>query len=213
MRIAILGAECTGKTSLGLSLVKELPTTPSLWVFVPEYLREWCDRHRRTPRADEQVDIARQQALRVTSKAASGHSVIADTAPLMTAIYSDVLFQDASLYAEAREHHTTYDMTLVTGLDLPWVADGIQRDGVATRALIDGKLREVLQRYQLPYVAIYGTGANRLQCARDAISHYQRNPIPRSEHDTQWKWACDTCSDADCEHRLFSGLVEARQKS
>ena len=209
MRIAILGAECTGKTSLGLALVRQLPSLPSAWIFVPEYLREWCDQHHRTPRADEQPDIARQQILRIVSNATSGYSVLADTTPLMTAVYSDVVFHDVSLYPEALEHHTTYDMTLVTGLDLPWRADGVQRDGSSMRTRIDEKLRDVLLRYQLPYMAIYGTGAGRVQCAHDAIGHHQRSPLPRSEHDTQWKWSCDTCSDADCEHRLFSRLLEA----
>jgi len=207
MRIAILGAECTGKTTLGQALAASIPPTPAPWRFVPEFLRSWCDQHQRTPRPQEQADIAKLQAASTDLQTASGFSVIADTAPLMTAIYSEVLFQDTSLHANALEHHRTYDLTLVTGLDIPWVADGLQRDGVAVRASVNKKLREMLDVHRLPYSVVYGTGADRTRNALDAIAQHIGAPRPRSEHDTQWKWACDACSDPDCEHRLFSRLL------
>lgn len=206
-RIAILGAECTGKTTLGRALATQLPPSPAAWRFVPEYLRLWCELHQRTPELEEQEGIARQQVGNVESQAQAGFSVIADTAPLMTAIYSDFWFHDMSLYPNAIEHHRTYDLTLVTGLDIPWMADGIQRDGENVRATINGKLREALDQHQLPYAVVYGQAEGRLTCALDAIAHHQRSPRHRSPHDTQWKWACDACSDPDCEHRLFSRLV------
>lgn len=206
MSIAILGAECTGKTTLGMILVSRLPDWPAAWRFVPEFLREWCAQHQRTPCPEEQAEIAIQQAAKVKFQSAAGLSVIADTAPLMTAIYSDLLFQDTSLYTNAVEHHKAYDLTLVTGLDLPWVADGIQRDGVAARATVNEKLREVLDLHRLPYAVVYGVGEARTECAMDAIAQYLGTPRARSSHDTQWKWACDACSDPDCEHRLFSRL-------
>ena len=56
MIVVLLGAECTGKSSLTRLLGERLgvPT-------VPEYLREWCLRAGRTPRAFEQAAIAAEQ--------------------------------------------------------------------------------------------------------------------------------------------------------
>lgn len=209
MRIAILGAECTGKSTLGQALATHLNTSQTSWTLAAEYLREWCLHQRRTPDQTEQHSIALAQAQRVEALSLNGGSVIADTTPLMTAIYSDVLFQDTSLYPAALSHQRSYDLTLVTAADLPWVADGIQRDGEATRTLVDRKLRAVLQAQQMAHTVIYGSGSLRTLSALESIAHWQKKPLPRSAHDTDWKWVCDSCSDPECEHRLFSRLLSA----
>ena len=175
MNIAVLGAECTGKTSLVQSLVLALSTPTVAAVCVPEALRIWCDQHGRTPRQDEQFEIAQAQGLR-SQWAPAGATLVSDTAALMTAVYSDVLFQDQSLYASALDDLRQYDLTLVTGLDLPWVADGLQRDGPAVRAEVDNRLREFLDTHQVPYCLVYGRGSERLASAWRAVSHYQTGP-------------------------------------
>lgn len=207
MRIAILGAECTGKTSLAKALLGHLHQPQSPWILFPELLREWCVQHQRTPRAEEQEGLLQTQLQHMSEGMQANTSAIADTTPLMTAIYSDLLFQDTSLYACALEHQRIYDLTLVTAPDIDWQADGFQRDGIATRAAVDRKLRSVLQGSAIPYAVICGTGEARTQSALDAIAHWQRTPRPRNTHDTEWKWSCDTCSDPQCEHRLFSRLL------
>lgn len=135
--------------------------------------------------------------------------MIADTTSLMTAVYSDVLFQDSSLYAAALEQQKKYDLTLVTGTDLPWLADGFQRDSAAMRAIVERTLRSVLQANRINHSVIYGLGEQRIQSALESIAHHQKHPMPRSAHDTDWKWSCDSCSDPECEHRLFSRLLPA----
>ena len=56
--------------------------------------------------------------------------LIADTTPLMTAIYSQQVFGDDALLAEGLAfQRLQVDVTLLLGLDLPWVPDGLQRDG------------------------------------------------------------------------------------
>jgi len=209
MHIAILGAECTGKSTLALALASHFHTQTAPWALAAEYRRDWCDQHQRTPNRDEQHAIADTQMRRIAALASKGASVVADSTALMTAIYSDVLFRDTSLYAAALEHQRSYDLTLVTGTDLPWVADGFQRDGTVARATIDRKLRSVLQLHKIDHTVIYGLGERRIQCALDSVAHHQKNPLPRSAHETDWKWACDSCSDPDCEHRLFSRLLSA----
>ncbi|MEO6294049.1 MAG: ATP-binding protein, partial [Burkholderiaceae bacterium] len=123
MKIAILGAESTGKTELTRQLAAHFAADGRPVLLVPEFLREWCNTQSRTPRPDEQLGIATEQARRVDES--SQHAIlIVDTTPLMIAIYSDMLFDDQSLYDMALAHQRSYDLTLVTGLDLPWVADG-----------------------------------------------------------------------------------------
>ena len=202
LKIAVLGAECTGKSSLVAALQAHWQAGGAKVLVAPEVLRQWCDQQGRTPLAHEQKAIAQAQA-DLTENASDVDYLIADTSPLMTAIYSDVLFQDPSLYPFALSHQRIYQHTLVAGLDLPWQADGIQRDGPAMREQIDARLREVLQREGLAFSMVYGQGPQRLAGAL-AVLEPGASTLPQAR--SNWRWLCDKCSDADCEHRLFSDL-------
>lgn len=220
MKIAILGAECTGKTQLAQALASLLRAEHHSVGWVPEYLREWCEAHQRTPRADEQGPIAQVQMDRVNARTET--LLLCDTSPLMTAVYSDVLFGDLSLYAQALQAQRHFGLTLVTAPDLPWVADGLQRDGVATRDQVNARLRTVLAQYGVAFSMVYGTGAARTDQALQAIRYALGAPGPGSASSTQsthstrstrsvrsgWRWACEKCSDPQCEHRLFQDLAE-----
>lgn len=205
MKIAILGAECTGKSTLAKALSLQLQAEFPRVVWVPEYLREWCDTHARTPRADEQAHIAQMQMQRVQAHA-NGVVVISDTTPLMTAVYSDVVLGDASLYAQAAQQQRSFGLTLVTATDLPWQADGLQRDGLAMRAVVNQRLREVLVQHGIGFSMVYGTGEARTQSALQVIRYALGAPRPKSAR-SNWKWPCEKCSDPQCEHRLFSELL------
>ena len=209
MKIAILGAECTGKSTLAQALLPELQKLHPAVVSVAEYLRTWCDAHGRTPRADEQAHIARTQLEHMLAPPDSA-LVLCDTTPLMTAIYSDVLFGDSSLYAQALDQQRGCACTLVTGLDLPWVADGLQRDGAVMRAQVNERLRAVLLQHGMAFSTVYGQGRLRTANALQAIAHALGMPVggntPIGARGL-WKWSCDKCSDPECEHRLFSDLV------
>jgi nicotinamide riboside kinase len=212
MKIAILGAECSGKTTLAKRLAAELTRQGFSACFVAEVLREWCDRNQRTPKASEQTDIAKMQIQRIQDAPAVDY-LIADTTALITAIYSELIFNDTSLYPLALENQQSFDLTFVLGLDLPWVADGIQRDGVAIQSAFDAKLRHVLQSQGIGFSVIYGSGDERLNNAMNAIatiSKGQHLPQEKATRQAPWKWVCDKCSDAQCEHRTFTALLEAK---
>ena len=164
VKIAILGAESTGKTTLAQALVAALDGCRGRADWVPETLREWCQQRGRTPHRHEQHAIALAQASRVAT-AATVSWLLVDTTPLMTAVYSDLLFHDASLYPFALAHHACFDLTLLTSLDLPWVPDGLQRDGMQAQRAVDTRLREVLHQHALPYCVVSGQGAARTAAA------------------------------------------------
>lgn len=227
VRIAILGAESTGKTSLSIDIAQALQSLGLNAVAVPEILREWCDVNGRTPEAHEQADIAKAQAEKIFSIARGW--VIADTSPLMTAVYSDYIFQDKGLYQQALMHQAAFDLTLLMGLDLDWVADGLQRDGEHVREPVDTLLRQALQVAKLPFQVIYGRSEARLSAALMAIQESvgaanadlgqhltafkslqsQRNTGQYGLNKGKTAWRCDLCSDAECEHKLFSDLLKA----
>lgn len=169
LRVAIIGAECVGKTELAQRLAESLP---GLWI--PEYLREFCDRLGRTPLPEEQAQILAEQRRREDEAMARARSrrldwVLADSAPLVTALYSELLFGDVSLHEEALVHHARYDATLLLAPDLPWVADGILRDGPAVREAFHALLLQRLQQAELAFALIGGAGEQRLRSAVDVL--------------------------------------------
>jgi nicotinamide riboside kinase len=208
---ALLGAESTGKTELAHALARSLHASGLTALVVPEVLREWCAREGRTPRADEQLAIAQEQTLRVT-QADGVDVVIADTTPVMTAVYSDLLFQDRSLYAMALHYHRLYDATLLTGLDLPWIPDGLQRDGQHVREPVDALVRRALHEGGISYKTVYGSGEERLHNALRCIGGTLGMPadVQSASRARPWQWPCDKCSDPECEHRLFTGLIRSK---
>jgi len=212
MKIAILGAECSGKTTLAKRLAAELTRQGFSACFVSEALREWCDSNQRTPKAIEQTAIAKLQIQRIQDAPAVDY-LIADTTALITATYSEIIFSDTSLYPLALENQQGFDLTFVMGLDLPWVADGIQRDGVAIQSAFDAKLRHVLQSQGIGFSVIYGSGDERFDNAMTAVatmSKAQHLPQEKIIRQSPWQWVCDKCSDAQCEHRTFTALLEAK---
>ena len=221
MKVALVGAESTGKSQLAYALAAHLCASGQRAIAIDEYLREWCDEHERTPQQLEQTHIADEQRARIEAAAATHDWVIADTTPLMTAVYSEFIFSDSSLHPAALTYQRSFDLTLITGLDMPWQADGIQRDGEHVRAPVDTLLRQLLLSASITFEVIYGQGEERLTNALLALQRHNHPPqdtinsiAPRadsmpatdSKRSKKWQWNCEKCSDPDCEHRLFSSL-------
>lgn len=205
-RVALLGAESTGKTQLSLDLAAGLRARGLQVAVVAEYLREWCVREGRTPRPEEQLPIAQEQERRVDTAAGAHDVVIADTTSVMVAIYSAMLFADGTLLQFAQERLRTYHAVLVTGLDLPWVADGLQRDGPHVREPVDALVRSALESAGVPYQVVYGAGAARVDNAMAALARAGLPGAPTPGPRSAWVWSCEQCSDPGCEHRLFRRL-------
>ncbi len=87
----------------------------------------------------------------------------------MIAVYSDIVFGDRSLYDSALRAQAGYGLTLLTALDLPWVADGLQRDGAQVRVPVDALLRAALQRHVKGYSVVSGQGPARTAAALAAV--------------------------------------------
>lgn len=170
--IAIVGAESTGKTTLAEALATSLAADTGRRVaWVPELLREWCAHSGRTPLVHEQASILRAQHERIDAAAASHDIVVCDTTALMTAVYSRIVFNDRSLDERAATlHRRRMAATLLTAIDLPWVADGLQRDGPQVQGPVDAALRELMQVHGIDYAVVSGVGEARVQHARAAVA-------------------------------------------
>ena len=151
-RIAILGAESSGKSTLAFALARHYDT-----VWVPEYLREFVDTHGRVPDESDQYLIARTQMEREdTAAREASRFLFCDTTPLMTALYSRWYWGrvDAQLSLLERRHDYAY--TLVTAPDSPWEADGLQRESEAVRQTIHEQVVQMLEERGIVYQLVTG---------------------------------------------------------
>ena len=222
LRVAIVGAESTGKSELAHALAGALADEFGLrCIVVDEYLRDWCVEHARTPRSDEQRDIALEHARRIALAARQPDVdvVLCDTTPLMVAVYSDLLFDDRSIEPVALACQRETDATLLTSLDLPWVADGLQRDGPHVRGPVDSRVRARLNDWGLPWSLVSGSGTARVASALDALRPLLRESAREGrsrglfsrlsgslEGPPGPRWTCERCDDPACEH-LASSLT------
>lgn len=211
--VALLGGESSGKSTLAAALERHLTENHGLRaVCVPEHLRTWCEARGRAPHAHEQAAIADEQTRLIdsTKQMPGVDAVIADTTALMIAAYSALYFQDTALLAPSLATQRTCDLTLLMGLDLPWKPDGLFRDSPAVREATDSLLRRELQGAGIAFQTVYGQGDARLRQALRAIGTALGRPLiaedPTLANGLR-PWSCDNCSDPDCEHRLFTGLL------
>ena len=173
-RICLLGAECTGKTTLARALALHFNGR-----YVPEALRQFCDDHGRTPAQAEQstlIDLQLAQEDQADQAEQRGGQpgqdlLFCDTAPLLTAVYSQHYFGDHSLLERARSLHPRYSLTLLLEPDLPWVGDGVQRDGPSAQARVHALLLQALVGVD-NVVPVGGTGPFRTQAAIGALERW-----------------------------------------
>ena len=79
---------------------------------------------------------------------------------------------------------------------------------------IDSVLRTQLQRLGLPFRVVYGQGSEQFNNALLALGLSPSKTYQAQREEAQFDlnrgrtpWSCEKCSDPDCEHRLFTGLL------
>ena len=106
---------------------------------------------------------------------------------------------------------STDALTLLMGLDTP---------GGGQEAA-DAALRTALSEADIPYLVLYGSPDERLAVALDALENLLApdadgpppRPAPGATAQKAWVWACDKCSDPQCEHRLLTDLLARRSEA
>lgn len=163
-RICLFGPESTGKSTLGEALAAHYRT-----LMVPEYGRTWTETFGQDCGPEDIRRIVQGHLAGVrAAEQWTPTLLIEDTDPVLTAIWSDVLLGERDPWFE--RFSDTADLYLLTGTDVPWVADGIryfpQED---QRAGFHFRCREELERRGLPFVEVSGDRSARLATAITAI--------------------------------------------
>lgn len=217
IRVALLGAAGSGKSALaqalehhwlarGLAVIRmaDHPAGPGPAAGARRQPGEWTA-----------TAHAQRQGLQAVD---ADVRLVADTTPLMAAVYNELLCNDRSLYPMALAHQRSYHVTLLMGLDLAAQPDRPADEAAGGPAGVDQRLRERLAEGGIGYRVIYGSGEQRLHNALLAIEAFESLTLPgeaqavRARLDGRSRpWRCDQCSDPGCEHPLFTRLLHQRR--
>jgi NadR type nicotinamide-nucleotide adenylyltransferase len=169
LRVCLLGAESTGKTTMARALAEQLGT-----VWVPEYGRGYTEvaRPPKAPwRSDELVHIVRVQGWLEEQLAAQAERVlVCDTDAFTTSVFHDVLV-GGPLPEALREavESERYDLFLLCGTDVPFVQDGWRDERVRTRLEMHERYRAFLERRGARWALLEGDHATRLATAAASV--------------------------------------------
>lgn len=164
-RVAILGAESSGKSTLSEALARHYGT-----VWVPEYLREFVDTMRRVPHEEDQYGIALTQRAREDAVAAHARRYLfCDTTPLMTALYSRVYWRRVDAQLAQLDTSHDYARTFVTAPDTPWEPDGLQRESEEVRQMVHRMLVDTLDARGIGYTLLAGDLPHRIRQVEEVL--------------------------------------------
>ena len=164
-RVSVFGPESTGKSTLATALARELGT-----IAVPEFARGYLEAQGGVL-AREDLDLICEGQIALEDRLAfeARRVLFCDTDPLLTVVWAEALFGDASPWLRALAPRRRYDMTLLCDVALPWV-DDLVRYLPDDRERFFARCEEVLREAGRPYAIVRGRGADRLAAARSALS-------------------------------------------
>ncbi len=163
-RVAIVGPESTGKTTLAAALAERFGT-----VWVPEFARAHLDPKGGKCAEEDIALIARGQVSDEDRLARDCNRVLfCDTDTLTTTIWSEHLFGGCPAWIHELAARRRYDLTLLLDIDVPWVPDGQRDQGHARER---ERFRDHFRRVMAPRnpVEISGGWDERLRAAVEAV--------------------------------------------
>ncbi len=167
-RIAIIGPESTGKSTLAKDLAEALHTT-----FVPEYAREYIEELERPYQYEDLLTIAKGQTRVEDELSRKANSVlIVDTTLTIIRVWSEHKYGKCDPWIIAEEQRRKYDLTLVCDIDLPW-EDDPQREHPHLRQHFFEIYQEYAENHP-PWQLISGDRNIRLDTALNAIARLSR---------------------------------------
>ncbi len=164
-KIAILGAESTGKTTLCLELSKMLPATA-----VFEYARDYMTSSEVT--YDELVHIAEEQIKSEDKAVASSTTpyILFDTEIINLKIWFEYVFQKVPDFLSDIDIAARYDFYLITQMDLDYEVDPLRKyTDPSIRQALESRYIEEVKRLNIPYGLVHGDGEERTELAYKLI--------------------------------------------
>ena len=166
-KIALLGAESTGKTALARSLALRFQT-----IWVPDVASEYIFDNREGITAEEIVNIAQEQlAQEERMENGANTFLFVDTELIGSSVWCRDLFGKCPEWIEKKIATHRYDLYLLTANDLPWSPDPTRGNSQRRDYFYNWYKRELEER-RLPFEIITGRYEARLLSAIKALKKH-----------------------------------------
>jgi len=171
IKIAIVGPESTGKSTMGKFLANEFHS-----ICIPEYARYYCKDLNNTYTLQDELNMFHGQlALEDAIIDNTAHEIyFCDTTILTVKIWSDHLFQTTPAIVLEEIKKRKYDYYLLMDINLPWEHDPL-RDFPNDRPHFMKIWEQELKSLDTPYAIISGIGAQRLEEGRNKCVEFIKN--------------------------------------
>ena len=169
-KIAIVGPESTGKSTLSQQLAKYYNVP-----WVPEYARYYCAALTTPCTLQDEVNMFHGQVALEESVLAVADTdfIICDTTFITVKIWSDEMFGETPQVVLNELHKRPYDLYLLLDIDLPWQEDPL-RDFPTMREHFLEIWHKELKQLKANYVVVGGI-EDRLQNAITAINDFLKH--------------------------------------
>jgi len=159
-KIAIVGPESTGKSTLARQLASQLGT-----VWVPEFARDYLAALNRPYEANDLEKIAQGQlALEEKLLSEAAEFLICDTTLLVIEVWAEHAYGHCPEWIKASVRNQQYDFTFLTNIDLPWEPDPL-REHPHLRQYFFKVYQQKLGSLKTPFAIISGNEQERLTTA------------------------------------------------
>jgi NadR type nicotinamide-nucleotide adenylyltransferase len=166
-KIAVVGPESTGKSTMSAFLAKHYNT-----VWVPEYARDYCAKLTEPCTWQDEINMFYGQLnLEAEMLPLANEVLICDTTFITVKIWSDYTFgRTPQEVLDALPKHP-YDLYLLLNIDLPWEEDPLRDFPHMREHFMDIWIKE-LQALNANYILISGAGDERYADAVKAIDGF-----------------------------------------
>ena len=169
-KIAIIGPESTGKSTLCTLLAKHFNSTYCL-----EYAREYLNKNGKNYTVEDLLNIAKGQidlenaALEVAKENTSLYLFV-DTDLYVIKVWSEYVFSTCHPFILEQIATRKYDAYLLCNIDLPWVKDGLREyPEEQPRKELFNIYKDILINQNTPFTIISGNYAQRFEYAINFI--------------------------------------------
>lgn len=165
IKIAVVGPESTGKSTLSEKLAVHFHTT-----WVREYAREYIDQLS-IPYQQEDLEIIAKGQLEAEKRMEelASRILICDTNLIVIKIWSKFKYGFCPAWIEEEIARSNYDLHLLTYIDIPWEEDP-QREHPDKRPILFSMYKKELESLRVNFVEVKGDMNTRLDTAVSAIN-------------------------------------------
>ena len=169
-KIAVIGPESTGKSTLAEKLAKHYNTD-----FVPEYSRTYLENIEGQYTENDVVEIAKGQQNLILEEEKKNHDIlIADTETIVCKIWVEYVFRHSNETIDKILEQQNFDLYLLCDIDLPWVYDPLRENpDLEERKELFEIYRNTLEKMNVTFGIVRGSDEERVDNAINIIEKYR----------------------------------------